>query len=270
LFGGTYRRRLLVAFAASIAAHEIFAGIVPGIAPHQTQVQERVDRFTVARIEKRPKPTPTPVPTPKPTPKPQVLAHARIVTTVQPTIVPKTTTGKSAHKERIKHAGAARPKPPKISHAKPIWDIPTGGQGAGAGKKVAAGSLGNGLQGTGAGDSGNGEGAGESPCGSVYFQSVGNQPPHLDRESGLYVYDKIRMSVHMADGSVQDIVLDYPWRYRNESGDPFLSGHNDVPMVFQWPPKEIRTDEPPLVQYVMTHTTREGFTELNDCSGATR
>ena len=257
-------RRVLVAFAVSIAVHEIVAGLIPPFLPHQQLTPEKVEQFTVARIEHRPTPTPSPKPTPKPTPKPQVLAHAKIVTTVQPTVVPKTTSGKSSHKEAIKRAGAARPKPPK-SHAKPIWDIPMGAQGAGAGKRSGAGSLGSGGQGTGAGNAGTGEGAGEAPCGSVYFQSVDNQPPHFDRDSGFYIYDKIRMSVHMADGSVQDIVLDYPWRYKNEAGDPFIQGHSDVPMIFEFPPKEMRAAEPPLVQYVMTHTTREGFTELNDC-----
>lgn len=257
---------MLVAFAVSIAVHEIIAGLVPPITPHQTQVREKVERFTVARIVRKPKPTPSP--TPRPTPKPQVLAHARIVTTVQPTIIPKTTSGKSAQKETIKRAGAARPKPPKISHAKPIWDIPVGAQGAGAGKGVGAGSLGSGGHGAGAGNSGTGSGAGEAPCGSVYFQSVNMQPPKFDRTTGFYVYDQIRMSVHMADGSVQDIVLDYPWRYKDEAGDPFIEGHSDVPMIFQFPPKAMRPNEPPLVQYVMSHTTREGFTELSDCPSA--
>jgi hypothetical protein len=252
-----------MAFAVSIAFHEILAGLIKPIVPHQTQYNERVEHVTIARIEKRPLPTPSP--TPRPTPKPQALAHARIVTAVQPTIIPKTTSGKSAHKETIKRAGAARPKPPKVSHAKPIWDIPTGAQGAGAGKNSGAGSLGSGGEGTGAGDSGTGSGAGEAPCGAVYFQSVNNQPPRFDRESGFYVYDQIRMSVHMADGSVQDIVLDYPWRYKNEAGDPFVQGHTDVPMIFEFPPKEMRPNEPPLVQYVMKHTTTEGFTELTDC-----
>ena len=255
-----------MAFAASIAVHEIVAGVLPPITGHQLAEPERVKQFTVARIEKKPKPTPSP--TPKPTAKPVVLARARIVTTVQPTIIPKTTSGKSAHKEIIKHAGASRPKPPHISHAKPIWDIPVGAQGAGAGKGVGAGSLGNGGQGTGAGNSGEGTGAGEAPCGSVYFQPVEQKPARFDKDSGFFIYDKIRMEVHMSDGSVQEVVLDYPWRYKSEAVDPFPESHGNVPMLFQLPPKEIRDAEPPLVQYVMKHSRVGGFTELNDCPSA--
>jgi len=248
---------MVVAFAVSIAIHEIFAGLLPG-AP--APVKEQVSRVQVATIGTRP--TPTPKPPPPPPPKP-VVTHAVVLAVPQKRTVIKAPSGKSARKEIIHHAGAARPKPPHISHAKPIWDIPVGAQGAGAGKGQGAGSVASGTSGTGTGDSGTGSGSQAAACGEVDFSVVGD--PRYDRATGFWVYDNVKMIVHMSDGTQQEVALDYPWRYKNERMDPFK--HNDVPTFFQFPPKSMRASEPQAVQYVMQHTTAYGGTTLSDCPG---
>jgi len=58
------------------------------------------------------------------------------------------------------------------------------------------------------------------------------------RTRGFYV--DIRMRVHLADGSSQSLVLDYPWYYASESANPW-SDENlrdpNFPTRFQPPPK---------------------------------
>jgi hypothetical protein len=172
-----------------------------------------------------------------------------------------------ARKEIVRRVGAARPKPPPFSNAKPIWDIPVGAQGAGAGNRSGAGSLGNGTAGNGAGNSGSGNGpaAGSEPCGFVEFSD-----PHGSRYDprthGFWV--DIRMSVHFPDGRTESILLDYPWYYTGEASNPWSRGNlNDpgFPTTFQAPPPDKLPNEPPLVQYVIGHSTKEGFTLLRDC-----
>jgi hypothetical protein len=78
----------------------------------------------------------------------------------------------------------------------------------------------------------------------------------------------IRMAVHFADGSAQSMILDYPWYYPNEAANPW-SDQNlkdpNFPTRFQPPPAAKLGDEPPLVQYVVTHSTRDGMTLLQEC-----
>ncbi|MBV8374536.1 MAG: hypothetical protein JO302_03420, partial [Candidatus Eremiobacteraeota bacterium] len=164
LFGKGDTRRMLVAFAVAIALHEIVAGLIPATGPRAPAAREIVSRVTVAQIVVRPAPTPAP-----PTPPP-IMAHTRHIAALEVVAV-AARSGAAAHKEVLHRTGAARPRPPHAQHAKPIWDIPTGAQGAGAGKASGAGSLGNGVNGTGTGTSGNGSGgtAGTQPCGFVTF-----------------------------------------------------------------------------------------------------
>ncbi len=160
---------------------------------------------------------------------------------------------------------ASRPEPRTLAHSKPEWDVPMGAQGSGAGVAAASGSAGKAGSGSGAGLQGEGSGGGSSapPCGAVYFQPVSNPAPRYVAATGFYVFDSIKMSVHMPDGSVQEAVLDWPWRYRTEDADPFT--HPDAPMIFQLPPAAVRSSEPPLVQYVIAHTAPNGTTVLQDC-----
>jgi hypothetical protein len=250
---------MLVAFAIAVAVHEIIAGLIPATGSQAPAGREIVTRATVARIVVRPTPTPTAAP-PTPSPPP-VIVHTHHIAAVQIVAV-VAQSGVSAHKELVVHAGAARPRPPRVQHAKPIWDIPTGAQGAGAGKLAGAGSLGNGGTGTGAGDSGNGNGggAGTQPCGFVTFMD-----PHGARYDpqtrGFWV--DVEMSVHFPDGHDASLMLDYPWYYPNASSNPFQN--ENVPMLFQWPPGDRAAGEPSLVQYVMQHSAQPGITLLKDC-----
>jgi hypothetical protein len=76
------------------------------------------------------------------------------------------------------------------------------------------------------------------------------------------------MAVHFADGSSQALVLDYPWYYPNEASNPWSSQNlNDsrFPTRFQPPPSNKVAEEPPLVQYVVAHSTPDGMTLLHEC-----
>jgi hypothetical protein len=248
---------MAVAFAIAIAIHEIIAGLIPRT--NSPPEREVVSRFEIVHITVRSIPTPTPPPPPKP---PRVISHARIIAPVEPRIVAQTTTGASARRETVHRQGAARPKPPKFSNTKPIWDIPVGAQGAGAGKASGAGSVGNGGNGTGAGNagSGNGAAAGNEPCGYVEF--VDPHGAKFDPQTRGYWVD-VQMSVHFPDGHVETVLLDYPWYYESAPQNPFQN--QSAPMLFQWPPADKRDGEPPLVQYVMQHSAQPGITLLKDC-----
>lgn len=248
-----------MAFAVSIALHEIIAGLIHPSTPNVPPTREVVEHFTIARIEHRPpKPTPTPAPQ-------HVVSRAHVVPVPSHAhIIVPAPAGKSAHKEAIKRLGAARPKPPRITHAKPIWDIavPTGGQGAGAGIKSGAGSVGSGGTGTGAGDQGSGAGGGGAPCGAVDF--IAHGLAHFNADSGFYERENVTAIVHFDDGSSQTVPLDWTWRFKTEDVDPF--NNSDVPMFFQPPPKAQRANEPTLVQYIIAHSTVYGATTLRgDC-----
>jgi hypothetical protein len=241
--------------------HEVVAGLLPGLTPATTQETERVERVSIVRIEKR-LPTPTPSPSPTPAATPHAVAVARAVAPVlTPVPLPQ---GKSARVEPVKHLGAARPKPPRVHESKPIWDVPTGAQGAGAQKGAGAGSLAstNGA-GSGTGAQGNGEGGGGAPCGAVDFSVVG--PAHYDPATGYYERNNVVAIVHFADGTAQRVALDWTWRYKTEADDPFNPAY-DAPMFFQFPPAGKRASEPALVQYIMKYSTGFGTTKLNaDC-----
>jgi hypothetical protein len=76
------------------------------------------------------------------------------------------------------------------------------------------------------------------------------------------------MSVHFADGTSQSMILDYPWYYPSEAANPW-SDQNlkdpNFPTRFQPPPADRIDGEPPLVQYVVTHSTADGLTLLRYC-----
>jgi hypothetical protein len=82
------------------------------------------------------------------------------------------------------------------------------------------------------------------------------------------VTEHIAIVVHFNDGHEEHVVLDYPWSYPGRAEDPFVPGNANVPALFQFPPEDQRSNEPPLVQYVMKYTTRQGYTRLRDCNAA--
>jgi len=214
---------------------EIGAALFPGSrpAPHEVQVTARI--ALIAHV------SPTPPPrTPPPPPRPKVIAKRRIV----------------PHK--IAPARSSRVSPIKRVAARPV-------ELSQKAKSAAAGSVGNGGAGT--GESGIGTGTGgaapaDEPCGEVDFIEDSGTPRY-DAATGFYIYDDIALSVHYPDGSHQQVDLDYPWRYKDEAGDPFQ--HPDQPVLFEFPPPALRAAEPAPVQYVMAHTSRGGFTTLAPC-----
>jgi hypothetical protein len=109
---------------------------------------------------------------------------------------------------------------------------------------------------------------GEQPCGFVTFSD-----PHGSRfdaqTRGFWV--DIRMSVHLADGSSQSVMLDYPWYYPSEAANPWSDQNLKDPAFptrLQPPPPGKMGSEPPLVQYVVAHSTPNGMTLLRDCPEA--
>ena len=244
--GGTVKaqdvRRLAIAFACAVALHEIAVAFIPRQRPIENQEEPLVAHVTIVRIVRTPMPAPTPTPTPQP-----ILAASQ------------TTAGGHARVEPIKHAGAKRPTPPKVVFATPEAPIPTGGQGAGAANGADAGSLSD-ANGNGAGNAAGGTGNGAAICGAVDFESTGIAK--YDPQSGEYERSNIVATVYYADGSSARIPLDWIWYYKSEANDPFAS--SEVPLLFQFPPKEQRASEPAVVQYIMAHTTADGRTRLND------
>lgn len=254
---------MALSFVISIAAIVVAAAIVP--VWRASPERELIARVFVSRILAKPIPTPSPMKTPPPPLR--VISHSHVIARSETHAVARTTTGKSARKEPVHRVAAARPKPPVVSHAKPVWDVPVGAQGAGAGNRSGAGSIGSGGSGSGAGTSGAGNGAvaGNQPCGFVDFSDPHGS--HYDpRTHGFWV--DIRMTVRFPDGRSQSILLDYPWYYPNEASNPWSDQNLDnpnFPTRFQPPPPDKVAGEPPLVQYVIEHSTRDGFTLLKDC-----
>lgn len=255
------RRRLLVAFALAIAIHEIAAGLFPW--RQHTIPQSPKEVITVAkltRIEHRP----TPTPKPKPTPQPVVHAKKIAETHVKPRIV---NPGSPSQQQHIKRIAQAAPTVQTRFHNKPVRHVVMGGQGAGTSKKAKALSGGAGTGGTGTGESGTGTGTGgapaaHEPCGYVEFQPTDN--PIVDKATGR-MWEKIQMTVHFPDNTEQSVDLDYTWYYPSKDADPFMPENNSVPATFQFPPPEQRDNQPPLVQYVIQHTSPDGYTKLHDC-----
>jgi hypothetical protein len=229
-----------LSFVIAIGIAAIGALLFPGGAPRPSapHVVVQVALVTAA--------TPTPAP-PTPTPPPPPVHKVALKSVVIPK---KIQPAKSAH---VSHVKIAAVLPPVLSQKS---NTPT----------IARGSLGTGGTGTGQNGVGNGSGGAApaaAPCGVVEFIADGSV--YYDRQTQYYVYDDISMSVQFPDGSHQQLALDYPWRYKDEAGDPFA--HVDQPMLFEFPPVAMRAMEPPLVQYVMAHTTPEGFTSLEPCPG---
>lgn len=259
------RRRLILAAALALAIIEITMISIPShTVTLTTQPQEIITIAKVTRIQHRI------VPTPKPKPTPQPIVHTKVIaqTHVKPKIV---NPGSPAKQQKIKRIAQAAPTVHTHFHNKPVEHIATGAQGAGTSKiaKPLSGSVGTG--GTGTGQSGQGQGTGgapqaHEPCGYVDFIATGN--PTVDRSTGR-VWEYIQMIVHFPDGSEQSVDLDYPWYYASDQQDPWSDYneklHPNAPVPFQFPPPSQTSSEPQLVQYVIQHTSSDGYTLLKPC-----
>lgn len=140
----------------------------------------------------------------------------------------------------------------------------TGG-GIGAGSGSGAGS-GNGTAG-GTGGTGLGAVNADVPCGYVEFIPVA--PP---RYVGGTAYERIRATIHFRDGHRESEVFPYPWVYPDgEQTDPWsqtnLRNNPQAPVPAQLPPPGSNTARfPPLIRYILDHTTPTGHTSLPDCA----
>lgn len=253
------RRRLVLAIAISIALHEVAAGLVPRsvaeLAPHEVVTHARI-----LQISLRPVATAAP-----PRPKVRATDHPQIVHSRHAYHIARA----GGHPIAPSHGLARQRVLPELSRSKPVWDVANGTPSSHA---LLAGS-GNAPTGAANGSSapGNGTGArsGEEPCGFVTFSDPHGS--HYDPRTGGFWVD-IRMSVHFADRTSQSLVLDYPWYYPSEAANPW-SDQNlkdpSFPMRFQSPPSDRVGGEPPLVQYVLAHSTHDGLTLLKDCPSST-
>ncbi len=256
----------MLAAAVAFALIEIVMILIPRHAYTVTvEPKETITIAKLTRIEHRV------VHTPKPKPTPQPVVHTKVIapTHVKPSVV---NPGNPSRQQHIKRISQAAPTVRTHYHSKPVEHVPMGAQGAGTSKKATAlnGSVGTGGSGT--GQSGQGQGTGgapaaHEPCGYVDFIATGN--PTVDRSTGR-VWEYIQMIVHFPDGSEQSVDLDYPWYYASDEQDPWSDynekKHPNEPVPFQFPPAGQTASEPPLVQYVIQHTSADGYTRLHPCA----
>jgi len=252
------RNRLLVAAAISIALHEAAAGLIPRDLWRPAPSREVVTRAAILRVAVRPVTTPAPRPAPSTEPAHPIVAAAPAAPR---RIAASATSPRAASPAR--RSSVRRAPPVAAANGRPVWDV-----GGAAGSRAVVASAGSESAG---GESASGTGSGAAaatdnrPCGFVIFSDPhGSQ--YDTRTRGFWV--DIRMRVRFADGTTQSMILDYPWYYSSEAVNPW-SGQNlrdpNFPTRFQQPPPDKAAGEPPLVQYVMTHSTADGLTLLRDC-----
>jgi hypothetical protein len=236
--------------------HEIAAG---AIAPNRPQAPAReivssvrAVRITLRRPQARTQPVPQRTVTP-PSPLPAAQTHAAVPVLLH--------IAKAAPPRAVYIAGAGRRI---VRNARPVWDTAVGAGASGtvglaAGQAAAASGTGTSAE------NGNAAQSGEQPCGFVTFSDPHGS--HFDAQTRGFWVD-IRMSVHLADGSSQSVMLDYPWYYPSEAANPWSDQNLKDPAFptrLQTPPPGKIGSEPPLVQYVLAHSTPNGMTLLRDC-----
>ncbi len=240
---GEPKPRLLLAIAISIAIHEAAAGLVPQALWRPSPSQEVVTHARILRVALRTVATPTPRPV-------RVAERVRLVPAAP-----------AAHRASARRGKPRRVVTHAVSAARPAWDA----AGSGSAHAIVA-SAGTGTNsGNGASAAGDAAASDTRPCGFVTFSDPhGSQ--YDSRTHGFWV--DIRMAVRFSDGATQSMILDYPWYYASEAANPW-SDQNlrdpNFPTRFQQPPPEKAAGEPPLVQYVMAHSTADGLTLLRDC-----
>lgn len=240
------RGRTTLALALAIALHVLVASRFPPPVIHT-----RPDIVVVhvqSSIRIIPRVLPTPTPTPNPTSAPLRIGH------VEGRRAPKAVIRALAHPHIARTSSTA----PPVLHviAPPV-------QGAGSGAALA-GSPSQGGTGNGNGTSGSGNGSGGNvPCGFVTFQ---NLPPEESLPDGS-VDVRILMTVHFPDGKAVSARLDYPFHYASQAQNPFslANSASQAPIVMQSPSPAVAASESPLVQYVLAHTTSQGFALLHPC-----
>ncbi len=250
---GEPKNRLLLAAAISIAIHEAAAGLVPEGLWRPTPSTEVITRAQSLRVALRSTPSPAPRPV-------RIAERVRAVPVAQ-------TPRRAAAAQRAAQASKRLEHPQRVvplaSSSRPVWAA-AGSANAGA-MLASAGSAAGASTAAGAGGEGAAPSGDTRPCGFVTFSDPhGSQ--YDSRTQGFWV--DIRMAVRFSDGSSQSMILDYPWYYPSEAANPW-SDQNlrdpNFPTRFQPPPSEKAAGEPPLVKFVMTHSTADGLTLLRDC-----
>ncbi|HEY6326933.1 MAG TPA: hypothetical protein VIW73_10530 [Candidatus Cybelea sp.] len=237
------RTRLLLAAAISVAIHEAAAGLVPQTLRHPPPSAEVVTRAQIVHVAIRSVATPTPRP----------VRVAEQVRPIAAAPAPRRAAARRAQPRRIVKLAPAQ--------GRPIWDAAGGGNSHGI---VASAGTGTNAS-AGAGGDAAAPASDIGPCGFVTFSDPrGSQ--YDSRTHGFWV--DIRMAVRFSDGSKQSMILDYPWYYPSEAANPWSDANlrdPNFPTRFQQPPLGKAADEPPLVHYVMAHSTADGLTLLRDC-----
>lgn len=235
----------------ALLINAIVAVFLPPLFSARKQPRAHITRVDVAHA------TPTPQPSPTPTPQPSI-APPRI----------GRRSGISAPPARHKRNAAPQYRPSPQPSATPIPAAAARPAGTGAGSKSGAGSPGTGASGNGSGQAGTGSGAGGSvPCGYVTFENIPG--PQRRAPDGAFL-ERILMSVHFPDGKAASLRLDYRWRYPDAAGDPWSAQNKarTYPVTMQRPPAHLLANEPPLMQYVIAHTTPDGITMLLPCASS--
>lgn len=183
--------------------------------------------------------------------------HPRSVVAVQRTKIVQSTQGRA--RGRAAHRAPKVIAPARVAYdSLPVWDIGRGQSSTGTGPSKSG-------AGTGKGPGAGGAASADEPCGFVTFSNPHGS--HYDPSTHGFWVD-IRIAVHFSDGSSQSMMLDYPWYYSTEAANPW-SDQNlkdpSFPTRFQVPPPSKLAAEPPLVQYVIAHSTPDGMTLLHDC-----
>ena len=262
-------RRFALAFVLATALVALVLGAVrwqPADDREATPVSVVLERAPT------PPPTapPTPTPTPPPTPRPRI-ARATPAPVAQ-----------RAAPRAAAAGGGARPVPTVVPTAAPTAFVATsapdavaagaaaGAPGVGTGSGTGAGSGSGAGIGTGAGNGTGGTGAGqvnaEVPCGAVEFV-----PDDVARTIRGTIYERIRATVQFRDGHRESAVFPYEWVYPNgEQTDPWsdtntrLHGNDVVPAQLPPPGTDPRRF-PPLIRYILNHTSVRGTTLLEEC-----
>jgi hypothetical protein len=247
---------LAIAFAISLALHEIIAGVVPTNLTATPAQPEVVTRVRIVHVALRAIATPHP-------------RIVRIVYRPPPHLAARRAAAQVRNGSHVR-SGSQPPRTIVLPQralqthqSKPIWEIghatAPNQRGGGGGDGSATGS------GAGAQASGGDAAGGDEPCGYVTFSD-----PHGSqfdsRTRGFWV--DIRMSVHFADGTLQSMILDYPWYYASETANPWSDANvkdPSFPTRFQPPPPQRLGGEPALVKYVIAHSTPDGMTLLKAC-----
>ncbi|BDE07547.1 hypothetical protein WPS_28230 [Vulcanimicrobium alpinum] len=266
-----YRTRMIVAVALALALHEIALSLVHG--PTRPRDDESNAPATRIAIE-TPKPTPRPTPTPKPPPKPTIppTPPPHITPPPRATVAPIQVAGRAKGTPARHRGGGAHHAIAKAAHGKHA-DPNASGSGTGSSHGTGSGNapgVGGGLGGNGAGTGGNGNGAvnANAPCGFVDFEPFA-APTYRDGTA----YEPIRAMVTFPDGHTETERFPYKWVYPNgEQNDPWSDTNlrrppKEIPM--QLPPPGTDTSSfPPVLQYILQHTTSDGYTNLQPCPGS--